>query len=440
MAKFEALIEFEAEMDGALQRFTAASASLEAGRGQVEALLPADVAGTVTYRPTAKPIPMFAPPQDAGTASRISALSEFSSPDANDDVASATVLLPVQADATAIEDLRGRPGVRVWPNSAITFFAVDCRPFQPAVDVDAIRQRLGVDDAWSSGHRGDGVIVGVIDEGIDGTEYPVIGGFNRAGGQAPGAAPIDSHGSMCAADILVAAPDAQLYDYPFLVPRSSSALAMFNAVLEQRRQDGTPHVVSNSWGFVAVPPQQDDPTHEIWDLDHPLHRKIREVIASGAPVLFAAGNCGQPCPSGNCRESSIGPGISIHGSNSLEEVITVAAVNSNGDRIGYSSQGPGMFAEQKPDVAAYSHFFGNFGPGRPGGELSNPFDNGTSAACPVAAGVVALLLSAFPDATPTALRDALIEGANGSEWSPDTGNGIIHAGASMERMGGSGAR
>jgi subtilisin family serine protease len=93
-----------------------------------------------------------------------------------------------------------------------------------------------------------------------------------------------------------------------------------------------------------------------------------------------------------------------------------------------------MFAEQKPDVAAYSHFFGNFGPGRPGGELSNPFDNGTSAACPVAAGVVTLLLSAFPGAAPPALRDALIEGANGNGWSPETGNGVIHVGAAMERL------
>jgi serine protease AprX len=436
MAKFEALIEVEMEVERALSRFTAASASLEAGRRQVEDLLPSDVKGAVTYRPTAKPIPMFAPPSGARTTSRLSALNAFASSEENADVPSATEVIPVQAERAALDDLRGRPGVRVWSNSAITLFPVDCRPFQPAVTIDEIRQRLGVEEAWASGHRGEGVIVGVIDEGIDGTEYPVVGGFNRAGGQEPGAAPIDSHGSMCAADILVTAPEAQLYDYPFLVPRSSSALAMFNAVLEQRRRDGTPHVVSNSWGFVAVPPQEEDPTNEIWDLDHPLHRKIREVIVSGAPVLFAAGNCGQPCPSGNCDESSIGPGISIHGSNSLEEVVTVAAVNNKGDRIGYSSQGPGMFAREKPDVAAYSHFFGNFGPGRPGGQTSSPFDNGTSAACPVAAGVVALLVSAFPGSTPVTLRDALIGGAGGGSWSPETGNGVIHAAASMARMGG----
>jgi serine protease AprX len=434
MAKVEALIEVEVEIDGALSRFVAAGDSLDAGRSQVEELLPSDLKGQVTYRPTAKPIPMFAPHPDADTTSQLSALSAFASSDESEDVPCATEIIPVQAEPAAIEDLQSRPGVRVWPNSEIEFF-VDCRPFRPAVTVEEIREKLGVAAVWErTGHRGDGVIVGIIDSGIDGSEYPVVGGFNRAGGQAPGAAPIESHGSMCAADVLVAAPDARLYDYPFLVPRSSSALAMFSAVLEQRRLDGTPHVVNNSWGFVQVPPREADPTMEIWDLQHPLHRKIREVIVSGAPVLFAAGNCGEDCPSGKCHVSSIGPGISIHGSNSLEEVITVAAVNSNGDRIGYSSQGPGMFEPEKPDVSAYSHFFGNFGPGRPGGDVANPFDNGTSAACPVASGVVALLLSANPSADPGLLRDVLIAGAGGGPWSPDTGRGVINAAASLDSM------
>ncbi|HEU0042242.1 MAG TPA: S8 family serine peptidase, partial [Jiangellaceae bacterium] len=149
--------------------------------------------------------------------------------------------------------------------------------------------------------------------------------------------------------------------------------------------------------------------------------------------LFAAGNCGQNCPSGNCHPSGIGPGKSIHASNSLAEVITVAAVNTRHARIGYSSQGPGMFAAEKPDLAAYSHFFGNFGPGRPGGDTESPFDNGTSAATPVAAGVVALLLSAFPGLSPDDIRDALVAGlynVTGQPWDPGYGRGIVNAGAS----------
>jgi serine protease AprX len=432
MARLEALIEVEKEVDSALSTFAAASASMEEGQRQVEDLL-RGVEG-ITYRPLAKPVPMFSRTREEDT-DRFAALSEFGTSETNDDISSATEVVPVQVDESAIERLQARDDIRIWPSSPITYLEVDCRPFRPGVSLETIQERLEVEGPWGSGARGDGIIVGLLDEGIDGSEYPVVGGYARPGAQQPGGAAITSHGSMCAADVLVAAPDAKLYDYPFLVQRSGSALVMLNAVLEQRRQDGTPHIISNSWGFVRVPQQSEDPANEIWDLEHPLHRKIREVIVSGAPVLFAAGNCGEPCPSGRCDESSVGAGRSIHGSNSLVEVITVAAVNSEGERIGYSSQGPGMFEQEKPDVAAYSHFFGNFGPGRPAGGTA--FDDGTSAACPVAAGVVAMLLSANRDATPDALKRALIEGAQGDGgWSPEIGHGIVNARASMEAMSG----
>jgi subtilisin family serine protease len=95
-----------------------------------------------------------------------------------------------------------------------------------------------------------------------------------------------------------------------------------------------------------------------------------------------------------------------------------------------------MFEPQKPDVAAYSHFLGNFGPGRPGG-TDQPFDNGTSAAAPVCAGVAALLLCAYPTTTPAELKQALIAGTAVStggapRWNADLGYGLINALSSYE--------
>ncbi|WP_107427636.1 S8 family serine peptidase [Streptomyces glaucescens] len=469
MAKIKVLLEIEpppaAERDG-FGAFREAAASETSAFDQ--GLPGLDLVAGLGVEPGESfvPVPMFSAPREGegGTQGPLRALVEFAVPETNADMAPTSMVLPVEVSPTKLVELRERDGVVVWPSSPLHLYekeepgpgepgadvqahafdlarsvtGLDCRPFRAGVTIDAVRALLGVTRPWQDGFRGQNIVVGVLDEGVNGQVYPVAGGFAQPGADLqPGAAPITSHGSMCAADILVAAPAARLYDYPFLGrPDSGGALTMFQAVLEHRRLDGTPHLTNNSYGFVGVPRRDQAPGHEIWDLDHPLHRKVREVVTSGAAAFFAAGNCGVQCPSGDCRRSGIGPGRSVHASNSLTEVITVAAVNSRGERVGYSSQGPGMFDEKKPDFAAYTHFFGNFGPGRPGGvplPPRSPFDNGTSAATPVAAGVAALLLSAFPELTPEGLREALLAGLvnpTGKVWDAGYGRGIVNAAAS----------
>jgi subtilisin family serine protease len=96
-----------------------------------------------------------------------------------------------------------------------------------------------------------------------------------------------------------------------------------------------------------------------------------------------------------------------------------------------------MFEREKPDLAAYSHILGNFGPDRPGGTADQEFDSGTSAAAPVACGVGALLTSAFPDVTPQRLRAALVHGAlrmGEADWDPDFGRGVVNAGAAYDAL------
>ncbi|MEV5309461.1 S8 family serine peptidase [Streptomyces sp. NPDC052610] len=470
MAKIKVLLEVEppqAEQPEGFSAFREAIASEPAALGQ--ALPGLDLVAGLGVEPDENfvPVPMFgtAPEGEREAHEPLGALREFAVPETNPDIAPTSVVLPVEVSPTQLAELGEREGVRVWPNSPLHLFhheeeqgvnepgavpgaeveanafdlarsraGLDCRPFRPGVTVATVRALLGVERPWRDGFRGQNIVVGIVDEGVNGQVYPVSGGFTSPGATLqPGAAPITSHGSMCAADILVAAPAARLYDYPFLGrPDSGTALTMFQAILEHRRLDGTPQLTNNSYGYTGVPRRELDPHHEIWAINHPMHRKVREVVASGAAAFFAAGNCGAQCPSGNCRRSGIGPGRSIHASNSLAEVITVAAVNSRQERVGYSSQGPGMFEEGKPDFASYSHLFGNFGPGRPGG-LDQPFDNGTSAATPVAAGVGALLLSAFPELTPEGLREALLAGLvnpTGKAWDPGYGRGIVNAAAS----------
>ena len=451
MSKVKVLLEVAAPAGPV--GFEGFAASTESSGAAHAAALPALdlVAGLgVEMDERLSPVPMFGAADASGSADRrlASALTTFAEEETNDDLPASSLVVAAEVESSALADLREREGVLVWPNSPVSLYhqdegtldlarsrpGLDCRPFRDAVPLEVVRTMLGVHRAWDDGYRGQNVAVAIVDEGVNGVEYPVVDGFARPNAQQPGAAPITSHGSMCAADVLVAAPSARLYDYPFLgIANSGGVLTMFQAILDHRRLDGTPHLTSNSYGFVGVPPVDDFPGHEVHDLNHPLHRKVREVVASGAACLFAAGNCGADCPSGACHPSGIGPGKSIHGSNSLQEVITVAAVNTRHERIGYSSQGPGMFHMEKPDLSCYSHFFGNFGTGRPGGDTSTPFDNGTSAATPVAAGVAAMLLSSFATLKPEDLLGALRAGAHnvsGQPWDPGYGRGIISASAS----------
>lgn len=451
MSGIKVLIEVSHKREDSLSMFGAASDSPAEAERQAANILSGIGGSGIEFDDGFAPVPMYSSQEVAPSSGDF---PQVFSPTTSVDPAAETFVLPAEVSRSRIDELEQTDGVTVWPNSQLTLFETprgsiaaassrggeDCRPFRPAVEMDVLRDLLGVDVLWDRGFRGQNIVVGILDEGVDGETYPVVGGFARPGAAIqPGMASVSSHGSMCAADVMVAAPSARIYDYPFLgIPRSGGALQMFQAVLNQRNIDGTPHITNNSYGFTGVPDPSTSPHHEIHDLNHPIHRKVREVVAAGVPCFFAAGNCGLNCPSGNCHPSGIGSGRSIHGPNSLAEVITVAAVNAHHERIGYSSQGPGMFEQQKPDIASYSHFFGNFGPGRPAGGSTDRFDNGTSAATPVAAGIAAALMSANPSLTPAELKDLLSSTATDVGptigWDQDHGHGIANAATAYMAM------
>lgn len=465
MPKISILLEIKKKRQDAFESHMTAMSSEEESQKQQTELVSEFKADGLEIITGFAPVPMFS----SKKIFKPNGFSAFSSTETNSDQVSNSVVIAAEVDESKLANLQSRPEVEVWPNSNLVFhenrtnfnerstnilsvsddtsnfldrarsnLGIDCRPFEPAATISEIRNLLGVERIWRDGFKGQGIVVGILDEGIDGSVYPVVGGFAKPNAQQPGTASIRSHGSMCAADVLIAAPFSKLYDYPFLgIPNSGGALSMFQAVLNQRRVDGTPHITTNSYGFVGRPPKSLYPNHEVWNIDHPVHRKVREVVASGCTTFFSAGNCGENCPDGRCHVSGIGRGKSIHASNSLEEVITVAAVNRSHDRIGYSSQGPGGFFSDKPDVSCYSHFFANFGPGRPAGGDNGSFDSGTSAATPVAAGVAALLLSAFRDLTTEQVKSYMINGAvdlgqNG--WDTDTGHGVVNAAATYSQI------
>lgn len=333
--------------------------------------------------------------------------------------------------------------VKVFPMegfAACPIGTCDCAPGVAKGNLPDVAAYLGVDQIWNAGFRGDGIVVAVVDGGITASgrsidssdtsdpQWPnklisrVIGGWPTTNWGTTGVN-WGWHGNMCATDVLGMAPNAQIYDIRIAGSYISNAIAGFQWAIDQHRSDGTPHILTNSWGIFQ----------ENWDTDyarnpnHPFTRKMVDAINEGILVLFAAGNCGATCPDGRCGTDA-GPGKSIWGANSHPSAITVGAVNKNEQFVGYSSQGPGALDANKPDFCSVTHFEGFFSS-----------DSGTSAATPIAAGVIALLKQANPQLTQDQVKTTLRNTAKDigpAGWDQHSGAGIIRPKQAFDTMQG----
>jgi len=126
----------------------------------------------------------------------------------------------------------------------------------------------------------------------------------------------------------------------------------------------------------------------------------------GIVVVNAAGNAGRDSTHNTLWAPADGFNI-----------ITVGAVDTAGVVMGFSSNGPTVDGRIKPDVMAMGM-------------------SGTSFACPLAAGVAALIRCANPDLTPAQVRDAMRNTASDA-GSPDNfhGWGILDAFAAVNYFG-----
>jgi hypothetical protein len=231
------------------------------------------------------------------------------------------------------------------------------------------------------------------------------------------------HAAMVARNALafVGTDNVKLWDCPLLPDRidqlgvflsyAYTAFGqLFGKIDAYRKKNGNSGswVVVNAWGVWDT--SQDDPDPALnyaRNINHALNQRVAELDDKGVDQVFAAGNCGQFCPPTRCGPLDRGPGRSIHGANSHPKVLTVGAVRSDGLWVGYSAEGPGTLAEGKPDLCAPTLFR----------EVLKPFkgedNSGTSAACGVAAGVVAAARTRRPwnQMPPEALRAFLREHA-----------------------------
>lgn len=323
--------------------------------------------------------------------------------EAEDDVALNRLIAAVDQDPR---------GVGVFADPRISAIAV-C-PSAPVGTHEDVENLLEGGRLRSRGMDGANVRVAVVDTGVNlghlrergkNPRFDAGNSWTPVAGMVPGNMPVD-HGTMCAFDVCIAAPNCTLLDYALLQSQAEGATVMegflsdavtaFSRLLDLMMNSPEPKpalVVNNSWGMF----------HPSWDFpvghpgnysdnpEHPFNIVVESLDDAGADILFAAGNCGSECPDGRCQGVTTRP---IYGANSHSSVLCVAGATVNKVRLGYSSQGPGRLEENKPDLTAYTHFRGS--------EVYSA-DGGTSAACPVAAGMVAAIRSRY---SPTELPPA----------------------------------
>ncbi len=185
-------------------------------------------------------------------------------------------------------------------------------------------------------------------------------------------------------------------------------------------------VNTNSWG--SFPPTPFDP-------NDPISRAVDELVENDITVLFAAGNSG--------------PGANTMTPESRNpKVVAVAASQPSGGLVRFSSRG--VVGGETPTIASPGHLIISTRI-HSGGEMDiftvAGFDaiippefipnylvaQGTSMATPVAAGVVALILSANPTLKPTQVKDLLMHTATPMlGYAPhEVGAGFVNAEAAV---------
>lgn len=257
-------------------------------------------------------------------------------------------------------------------------------------------------DAWSAaGDRGNGIMVGVIDTGVDASN-PDLAGKVVAGSDFVSAdqdpTDEDGHGTHVAGIIAATAdndaggvgiaPKATIYAVRALGPDGGYASDIASGIIEA--VDAGSSVINLSLGATQPMPV--------------IQAALQYALAHGAVPVCAAGNDGS--------STLIWPAA-------YPECIAVGAVDQTGAKASFSNYGPGLDITA-PGVRIYSSVLGdNFA-----------IYSGTSMASPVVAGSIALLRAQGLDgpAARTRLLDtAWDKGAAG--YDTTYGAGIVDIGA-----------
>lgn len=182
-------------------------------------------------------------------------------------------------------------------------------------------------------------------------------------------------------------------------------------------------IISSSLGYIDFDPPHQSYTWESMDGTTPLITRAADIaVSKGIIVVVSSGNSGNHTLHNTLNAPADG-----------FNVITVGSVTLNRQRSAFSSVGPTVDGRIKPEVMALGSYNYCARPGSGNNGYTNS-STGTSLACPMVAGVCALILSANPNLTPAEVKEILKSTADNSA-SPNNKNGwgIINSLSALER-------
>ncbi|MDX1957289.1 MAG: S8 family serine peptidase [Leptospiraceae bacterium] len=324
---------------------------------------------------------------------------------------------------------------------------------------------------WSANNKGDDVVIAVVDDGLE-TSHEDLGqnissvlGYNYItnttdanhkfsnSGHGTAVAGVAAARDLNGVGVRGAAPCAKLVGRNILEQSTIPTTVESDAMTKDIDKI---FISNNSWGA----PDNTGiyaPSNSTWrDAIDTGIAKGRN--AKGALYMWAAGNGSQPCFPTGCSSGAIPASTQIDNSNhdgqaNYHGVLAIGGIGINGKKAAYSEEGANLWVvahTQGNDTSAYTKAITTTDPiGDRGFNSSNPeicsdcttnysnrnysnSFNGTSSATPLAAGVVALLLKAYPDLSWRDVREILAKSARkndstDTDWSTNTaGYNINH--------------
>ena len=294
--------------------------------------------------------------------------------------------------------------------------AVKAMPNVPMIDAGTSAnqlQMLGADKMHEMNFTGRGVLIGLMDSGFSNAdkldvfkaifnENRVLQTFNFVNGTPEVYSNSHNHGTNVLSCIgasldgqmLGSAPDASFALYITENVSSETRLEEANWLFAAERADSLGvDIVGSSLGYNDFQGTTQDYSYSDMDGNTSIITKAADwLVSKGVVVVVSAGNEGN------------GAWRYITAPADGDSVIAVAAVNSNGTYVTFSSIGPSADGRVKPEIAAK-------GAGTTIARANNTISkaNGTSFAAPLITGLVAGIKQAFPEFTAMEIRELLLE-------------------------------